>query len=503
MAPARAGLACLLALSCLGAVSPTDVIITKVADPPGRPDERFVELFSKDGDIASSNFGAPAFNLWLTQSKTEESGNSNTRAVLFSSLNLRPNSSFILVCANEPAFAIAYTPYACDIEAEDFFQDFDGDVRVAIQDRYPVDAPLFDVLGPILDTYGGLPAGVPPRGYAAAAAAVTLSNEAKDLVEVAQSLVESQVQISTFVQVTGEATSGSDNSSTGLIETRSSLDTGSLGPEPVTGNQVQLALQETATLGSFIDGARHCGVGVGHRQSMDLSDSLQAGRASSTTLDSATLQTSSALRDDTTLEINELDKLVSTAAGVEFHASAGLLQADGSKMLFLQTDSSDPGPSNEEAGARDSEEDISDFARGSANISNSASSGEELAAACAHSVIANALFEGESSKASVSGKSQGSIDLDTSSIAAVDSIDLQATATADGAETGLDGAYFVNQSGLGSKSSFATRTTPKWSVRLSTPAKMAPPELAPSDPPKASSPTPPPTPGPRLVQLDP
>ena len=59
--------------------------------------------------------------------------------------DLSPNSQFLLVCADRDAFVSKYD-LACNIEAPDFFEDFDGDVRVAIQEIVDGDA-----LGPIVD----------------------------------------------------------------------------------------------------------------------------------------------------------------------------------------------------------------------------------------------------------------------------------------------------------------------------------------------------------------
>ena len=56
----------------------------------------------------------------------------STQAVVFSPRNQAPNSNFIQVCANKAAFEECYPCQTCDIQNEDYFDDFSGDVTPGV-----------------------------------------------------------------------------------------------------------------------------------------------------------------------------------------------------------------------------------------------------------------------------------------------------------------------------------------------------------------------------------
>ena len=130
------------AVTAFGGHSKAPLIITEIADAPD-PAERYVELFT----------AGPFTPKWLSRSKSEiftkTEKTSETVAIMVTEDDLSPNSQFLLVCADRDAFVAKYD-LACNVEAPDFFEDFDGDVRVAIQEIVDDNA-----LGPIVDKYGG------------------------------------------------------------------------------------------------------------------------------------------------------------------------------------------------------------------------------------------------------------------------------------------------------------------------------------------------------------
>jgi hypothetical protein len=130
-------------------------IITEVADPPHKPECRFVELYSSLESSSQEQERNDCDDLYLVRSRSDVNEGDIERlglhAVLFSSKNQAPGSNFIHVCANKEAFERCYPCQRCDIEDEDFFEDFGGDVRVNMH-------PLLysDVFGSPIDGFGGL-----------------------------------------------------------------------------------------------------------------------------------------------------------------------------------------------------------------------------------------------------------------------------------------------------------------------------------------------------------
>jgi hypothetical protein len=165
-------------------------IISEVADPPENPSARFVEIYTEFPPFERTGDNLESF--YLARSRSDMEGQdvveSYTHAVAFSSLNLAPDSNFILVCADSEAFAAAYPCQTCDIENKAFFEDFSGDVRVTIQDR-----ATGGRLGSILDKYGGLEGSVEGRGFEAAVGAIAFVETANLKVEESSEVEDSYV----------------------------------------------------------------------------------------------------------------------------------------------------------------------------------------------------------------------------------------------------------------------------------------------------------------------